>query len=338
MSKAILLASKESNRLFKVFKPSIIEDIKQYVELHEVHILDTELELHQELLNDVEFIFSTWGMPTLTEEEIKIYFPNLKAVFYGAGSVANFAKPYLNLGIKVTSSWLANAVPVAEWTVSQILLANKGFFQCYPRVSEHGFYETLHYCTNHFPGNYRAKVGLLGVGAIGSLVVKMLKVLNINIEILVYQPFLSNERACELGVQKASLLEVFSTCHTISNHMANNDQTYKILDKELFNLMLPTATFINTGRGEQVVEEDLIAAMKKEPSRVALIDVTHPEPPKKDSELYQMKNIIVSPHIAGSMGNELERMAQYAVDEMIRYLNKENLMYEVNLDMLKTMA
>ena len=69
-------------------------------------------------LIDTEFIFSTWGMPKFTEDEIKKYLPSLRAVFYGAGSVQSFARPFLNCGVKVFSAWAANAVPVAEYTVA----------------------------------------------------------------------------------------------------------------------------------------------------------------------------------------------------------------------------
>lgn len=78
---------------------------------------------------DVEFLFSTWGMPALSEEEIARYFPNLRALFYGAGSVKGFASPFHARGVKISSAYSANAIPVAEYTVSQILLATKGFFR-----------------------------------------------------------------------------------------------------------------------------------------------------------------------------------------------------------------
>ena len=69
---------------------------------------------------DTECIFSTWGMPSFTSEEIKKYLPSLKAIFYGAGTVQHFARPFIESGIKVFSAWGANAVPVAEYTVAQI--------------------------------------------------------------------------------------------------------------------------------------------------------------------------------------------------------------------------
>ena len=88
-----------------------------------------ELDARKEELRKVDYIFSTWGMPEFTEEEIKTLLPNLECVFYAAGSVQYFARSFLNCGVKVFSAWAANAVPVAEYTVSQIILANKGFFR-----------------------------------------------------------------------------------------------------------------------------------------------------------------------------------------------------------------
>lgn len=78
---------------------------------------------------DTAYIFSTWGMPAFTEREIETCFPKLRAVFYAAGTVQAFARPFLARGVQVFSAWAANAVPVAEYTAAQIVLANKGFYQ-----------------------------------------------------------------------------------------------------------------------------------------------------------------------------------------------------------------
>ena len=87
---------------------------------------EKELEARKEETAKVDYIFSTWGMPALSKEEIQRYFPNLKHVFYAAGSVQSFARPFLELGIAVHSAWRANGIPVAEVTVSEIILAGKG--------------------------------------------------------------------------------------------------------------------------------------------------------------------------------------------------------------------
>ena len=71
-----------------------------------------DLPAYREELREVTYLFSTWGMPTFTEEEIDTYFPNAKALFYAAGSVQDFAREFLAKGIAVYSAWAANGVPV----------------------------------------------------------------------------------------------------------------------------------------------------------------------------------------------------------------------------------
>jgi phosphoglycerate dehydrogenase-like enzyme len=171
---------------------------------------------------------------------------------------------------------------------------------------------------------------------IGTKVIELLSPYKINV--FVYDPFLTDVRAEELGVKKCSLKEIFVNCSTITNHMANLPETKNIITREFFDLMASNATFINTGRGAQVVEADLIKALKDKPDRTALLDVTEPEPPLPGSELYTMKNVFLTSHIAGSMSRERERMGEYMIDEFLRYLKGEELMYDVTMDMLRTMA
>ena len=284
---------------------------------------------------DVEYVFSSWGMPILTEDEIAAHLPNLKALFYAAGTVRSFARPFLNKGIRLFSSWHANAVPVAEFTVAQIVLANKGYFQTHNRYKQSWKASTSY--ARSFPCNYDVTVGLLGAGAIGRKVIELIKPYKMLIK--VYDPFLSETEAAVLGVEKTSLEDIFANCQTISNHLANNDQTQRILHAGLFAMMKKNATFINTGRGAQVDVDGLIAAMQAEPDRTALLDVTDPEEPlPPEHPLLHMPNIFLSPHCAGSIGNEVRRMGVYMTEEYQRLLNNEPLLYEITLEMLETMA
>ena len=286
---------------------------------------------------DVKFVFSTWGMPALTEEEIATALPKLQAVFYAAGSVQHFARPFLARKARVFSAWSANAVPVAEYAVSQILLANKGFFQGCAIRDRRTRANAAAYCSA-FPGNYDCTVGILGAGQIGRRVVKALRESH-DLAVKVFDPFYPNAEAERAGVAKCSLAEIFETCQTISNHLANNPQTQGMLGYPLFSKMAANATFINTGRGAQVVEEDLVRALREEPGRTAVLDVTMPEPPEDGSPLYSMPNVILTPHIAGSSGNEVHRMAQLMVDEFRRLARGgKDSPCEVTLAMLETMA
>lgn len=288
-----------------------------------------------EMFAATEYVFSTWGMPAFTEEEIKSCFPSLKAVFYGAGTVQAFARPFLNCGVKVFSAWAANAIPVAEYTAAQIILANKGFFSS-SRLAKTGDRKAALQNLRGYPGNYDVKIGIIGAGMIGKQVIGILK--QYDLAVLVFDPFLSSEKAAELGVEKVSLETLFRECQVVSNHLANNAQTRGMLGGRLFEMMLPNAAFINTGRGAQVVEADLIRVLKARSDLTAILDVTYPEPPEEGSELYALPNCILTPHIAGSTGNEVRRMGKYMMEEYRNLTCNKPCKYEVTLEMLKTMA
>lgn len=293
-----------------------------------------ELDARREELQSVEYLFSTWGMLRLTKEEVRSYFPNLKSVFYAAGTVQYFARPFLEADVSVHSAWRANGIPVAEVTVAQILLANKGFFR--RRVHAREEWDN-HDPAYHFPGNYGTKIGILGAGMIGSRVIELLR--PYELELLVFDPFLSDERAAALGVRKTSLEEIFSTCHIISNHLANKPETVGILRRDLLASMADDAIFINTGRAAQVDMDALIDEMRTHPMRLALLDVTDPEePPRADSPLYSLPNVFLTPHIAGSTGYEPHRLADFMVEEYEAVAAGKPPRHAVTLEMLETMA
>lgn len=283
-------------------------------------------------------LFSSWGMPALTEGEIAKHLPRVRAVFYAAGSVQAFARPFIARGARVFSAWRENAVPVAEYAVSQILLANKGFFQACRRCRSAQAREEAHRHFSAFPGNYGCRVGLLGCGVIGRLVAESLR--SHHLEVAVFDPFLPDSAAEALGVRKTSLEEIFATCQTVSNHLANNDRTAGMLDYRLFSAMPSRATFINTGRGAQVVEADLERALEEEPGRTAVLDVTWPEPPPDGHRFYSLPNVFLTPHMAGSSGNEVMRMGDAMLEEFRAWRAAPSgaSIREVTAAMLETMA
>ncbi len=288
-----------------------------------------------EKFREVEFIFSTWSMPVFSEEEIAVCFPALRAVFYGAGSVQKFALPFLKRGISVFSAWAANAVPVAEYTAAQIVLACKGFFLTCRLTGAHRRLEAKE-ILKKYPGSFGCKIGLIGVGMIGSMVAERLK--DYKYEVLAFDPFCSEEKAKRLGVKLCSLETIFSECQVISNHLANNPQTVGMLNGKLFALMKDSATFINTGRGAQVVEAELAEELSKKPCATAVLDVTYPEPIQEGNALWEMENVFLTPHIAGSLGDECHRMAEYMLEEFRAFQSGKETRYSVSEAMLATMA
>ncbi|MDI9470181.1 MAG: hydroxyacid dehydrogenase [Bacillota bacterium] len=288
--------------------------------------------------DDVTAIFSTWGMPAPDAVTIAHRLPRLGAVFYAAGSVQNFARPFLERGIRVYSAARANAVPVAEYTVAAILLSNKGFWQS-ARYNLAGRRQEAVRLSHAQPGNYAVRVGIIGAGAIGRLVIEKLTALDAELEIWVFDPFLPAAEAHRLGVRLVDDLPgLFASCQVISNHLANNAETRGMLNAACFERMSPTATFINTGRGAQVVEADLVAALRAEPGRFAILDVTWPEPSDPAGPLHELDNIILTPHIAGSQANEIWRMGALMTQAAENWLAGRPSPHEVSLEMLATMA
>jgi phosphoglycerate dehydrogenase-like enzyme len=280
----------------------------------------------------VEFAFATWGMPRLNEEQVG-RLPSLKAVFYAAGSVQYFARPFLNKGVVVVSAWAANAIPVAQVAVAQITLAAKGYFRaerlCRTSQRRNAF-------ENKHPGTFGTVIALLGAGMIGTKVIELLR--PYELDILVFDPFLTLERAAALGVSKVSLEEAFERGVVVSNHIADLPETRGLLRRDLFARMLPYATFINTARGATLDETGMLEVMASRPDLTALLDVTFPEPPLADSPIYRLENVLLSPHIAGNISREVLRQADCVIEEFLRFKNGEALKYAVTLEMLQRMA
>lgn len=332
--RAIFLCEK-NGKIFNVYGEKTVRELQGLINVEKKVYTKSDVLSKPSMFSSVEYVFSTWGMPSFTEEEIKSCFPSLKCVFYGAGTVQSFARPFLACGVKVFSAWAANAVPVAEMTVAQIILANKGYFLT-SRLCSNGEYKVAHDKFGEIHGNYGETVGIIGAGMIGRLVIEMLKAYRLNV--IVFDPFLPDEKADDLGVEKCELHELFERAFAVSNHLANNAQTVGMLDYKLFSKMRVNSVFINTGRGAQVVEDDLVRILTERPDLTALLDVTYPEPPIEGHPFYTLPNCLLTPHIAGSAGDEVARMGEYMLNEYKAYLCGKACKYEVSMKMLETMA
>lgn len=289
-------------------------DVAELVDMHSVIINSNNFEKNIDILKNIEVIFSTWGMLALTKAQIK-QMPKLKAVFYAAGATGGFDKALIENGIQLFSAWQANAVPVAEFCLGQILLSAKGFFRNTQQYKP-GTDQNLPFRGN---GSYGETVALIGAGAISVKTKEFLEPFNFNI---ITVPSRKENRT-------VSLEEAFKQAYIISNHLPDRDDNKKVLNGKLFSSMRHGATFINTGRGAQVNEEELIAVFKERPDLTALLDVTYPEPPENDSELFSLPNVVLSSHIAGSINDEVVRLADYMIDEFKRWENNEKLEYEI---------
>lgn len=329
----IALFGSDIPRFHTVYSQEILDEIGKYGETTAI-INKRNISQHAEALRECEVAFSTWGMPCFSEEEIKKYMPRLKVLFYAAGSVQAFARPFLSCGVRVFSAFYANAVPVAEYTFSQIVLAAKGFYQGAKRYRLLLPFSLSH--TRGSKGNYNINVGLVGLGTIGAMVAERLK--SLDVRVMAYDPFCSEEKAQALGVTLTDLDTIFRECDIVSNHLANKKELRNVFTNKHFSSMKKYSTFINTGRGDQVSEWALAKNLLLHPSRTAVLDVLKKEYIPYINPLFWCHNAVITPHIAGSMGREKQRMAYYMKREFENYLQNKEMKYEVTKQMLDLMA
>lgn len=297
------------------------------------HVVNAgNFEQHAADLADLEVIFATWGMPALTEDQLA-GLPRLEAVFYAAGNVKAFARPLLDHGIILVSAWAINAIPVAEMCLSQILLSLRGYFRSVRRYRDLKTHEAKVF---RRPGVFGETIGLIGMGKIGTRLRQLLRDYPLNV--IACDPYLSEARARELGVEKVELDELFRRAWVVSNHIPDLEATRGVLTAAQFQAMRDGATFINTGRGAQVVEDDLIRVMRARPDLTALLDVTWPEPPAPDSPLWELDNVVVSPHIGGTIGDEVVRLADCVIEEFEAWQAGRPLRHQVTPEVFATMG
>lgn len=284
-------------------------------------------------LPEVEAIISGWSMPEMTPKFLEM-FPKLKVLFYGAGSVRNIAtEASWRRGVRVVSAGRANAVPTSEFAFANIILCLKQVWMQANQISQSGQYERS---IQHVTGAYNSTVGLLGLGQIGKLVAQRLATLDV--KVIAFDPMISAPEAEALGVKLASLDDVFAHSDVVSCHIPWLPTTERLLTGAHFRSMKPNASFINSARGAVVAEDEMIGVLSDRPDLFALLDVTHPEPPVEGSPLYQLPNVVLTPHIAGSAGGECHRMGKLIADEVERYIRGETLEHEITEAQAATMA
>ncbi|MER5493530.1 hydroxyacid dehydrogenase [Streptomyces sp. NPDC002490] len=268
-------------------------------------------------LSRAEALFTGWECPPLDAAALALM-PRLRTVVHAAGSVKHHVTDACwERGITVASAAAANAVPVAEYTVAMILLAGKGVL---PAATA---YRTRRTWLSPIEtvgrrGNYRSTVGVVGASRIGRRVMELLR--PYDLRVLLYDPYVDEQEAAALGARSTSLDELARSSQVVTVHAPQLPETHHLFDRDRLRLMPDGATLVNTARGALVDTEALTAELLS--GRLsAVLDVTEPEVLPADSPLYALPNVLLTPHIAGSLGNELTRMARAAVEELARYAN-----------------
>jgi phosphoglycerate dehydrogenase-like enzyme len=326
-----LLVRKEYRNV--VFSPALIAEIDLLAGAPARWIDPEHISEGLDVLAEAEVLFATWGTPLMDEAFLEAA-PRLKAIFYAAGSPKAFLTPgVFARGITVCISAAANAVPVADFSVSAILLSLKQVWQTMRTTRlERSWIKP----EPQAAGTYQSRVGLVSLGMIGRRVAQMLT--RFDLEVLAYDPHISAEDALALGIKSASLEEIFATCDVVSLHTPLLPSTTGMIGRALFASMKPNATLLNTSRGGIIRQPELCEVLRERPDLTAVLDVCEPEPPEQDSLVWELPNLFLTPHISGSLGPECLRMGRFMVDEFQRMRRGVPFQYQVTPQSLALMA
>ncbi|MEO1721666.1 MAG: phosphoglycerate dehydrogenase [Pseudomonadota bacterium] len=160
-------------------------------------------------------------------------------------------------------------------------------------------------------------LGVVGCGNIGSVVAS--RALGLRMKVLAYDPFLSAERARELGVEKAELEEVLARPDFVTLHLPKTEKTANILSAERIGAMKKGARLINCARGGLVDEAAVVEALKDGHLAGAAFDVFAKEP-ATDNPLFNLPNVVVTPHLGASTTEAQENVALQVAEQMADYL------------------
>jgi phosphoglycerate dehydrogenase-like enzyme len=332
--KALIALNPESN--LHTFGPGQRERLESLVEL----VRSSPVERWDEprvadQLREIEILITGWGAPVI-DRAVLTASPRLRLIAHLAGSVKGLIDPSAwERGISVSSAGSANAEPVAEYTLGAILLFNKRAVQLRDLYRETR--RSLKVERHRTPGigNYHKTIGIIGASAIGRRVIELLT--PFSFQIALYDPYVSAEEAERLGVRLVDLDTLVAESDVVSIHAPATPQTHHMIDGRRLALMRDHAILINTARGSLVDQDALVEELRS--GRIeAVLDVTEPEPLPMDSPLYDLPNVFLTPHIAGSIGTEAHRLTEQVINEIDRFLSGQPLEHGVRGELLERLA
>ncbi|MDR2675213.1 MAG: hydroxyacid dehydrogenase [Opitutaceae bacterium] len=316
-----------------VYGSEVADELAARVDFVAAPVDAARLAERPEVLREVEFLFGGWGTPPM-DGAFLARAPELRAVFYGAGSIKRLVTDaFWRRGITITSGCALNAVPVAEYTVGAIFLSLKHAWRFAMGMARGGRYLPK---SGVLPGAFRTTVGLVSLGAIGARVAGMLRATDLRV--IAHDPYFPPAAAAALGVQLVPLDEVFKRSHVVSLHTPWLPETEGMITGRHFESMRRGATFINTARGILVREAEMVGVLRRRTDLTAVLDVVFPEPPPPDSPLPALPNVVLTPHIAGAHDEECRRLGRGLLEELDRLLAGRPLRWRITRGQTARMA
>ncbi|HEU4675866.1 MAG TPA: hydroxyacid dehydrogenase, partial [Motilibacteraceae bacterium] len=318
----------------KLFDAAALTRLRSVADVHE-RVLDSfEGAQADEALAAADVLLTGWGCPRV-DAAVLARAPRVRALMHAAGSVKGHVDPVCwERGILVSSAVAANALPVAEFALAAVLFAGKGVLAL---TEDYRTRRDWVHLQRDWPGigNYRRVVGVVGASRIGRRLLELLR--PFDLQVLLFDPYVDALEAAALGACGVELDELLAASDVVTLHAPAVPATRHMLDRRRLGLMRDGATLVNTARGSLVdgaaLEDELVSGRLS-----AFLDVTDPDVPAATSPLWELPNVLLTPHVAGAAGNELRRLGDHAVDEVVRWVVGRPLTGEVRAEDLARIA
>lgn len=252
----------------------------------------------------------------------------LKVVARAGSGVDNVDVPVATrLGIHVVNAPGGNATSAAEMTIALLMAAVRNVPQANASLKA-GEWKREQFKGIEIGGKV---VGLVGLGAVGKVVARILN--GFGARVLAYDPFITDEQADRMGVQKVELDALFAQSDIVSVHVPLTDATRGLIAAEQFQQMKKGVVLLNAARGGVVNEEALFNALQGGKVSAAGIDVFAQEPYAADSwaaKLVAHPNVVATPHLGASTVDAQEKVAIQAAEQMLLVLQGKQAQYAVN--------
>lgn len=321
----------------QIFPPDVLDRLRDAVDIDPALVVESTEDVagprFREALAEAEVLVTGWGCPRLDEAVLDAA-PKLRAILHSAGSVKGFVAPAVwERGIAVSTAADANAVPVAEYTLAMILLAGKDILTSRDRLRV----ERAHPGWGFVPGigNHGRRVGVIGASRIGRRLIELLHPFDLRVSLT--DPYVDEAGAAALGVPLLPLDDLLATSDIVTVHAPDTPETHRLIGRRELALMPDGSVLINTARGALVDHDALIDELRA--GRLsAILDVTDPEPLPADSPLLDLPGAFVTPHLAGSQGNEVSRLGLAVTQEAERFAAGRQLAHAIDRATLERIA
>ena len=329
----ILFVPTESN-LQLVFSEATIERLKS---LYNVTFNNKGRDYTSEeianQIKDFEGLITGYGCPTLRESVFESA-DRLKIIAHAAGSVKrllpeDIVQHYIiPKGIYVCNANKAIAYNVAEATIGLLIMAAHRFIDHAISIREKTGWRDPEIPLNT-PTLNGSTVGIVSASTVGREVIRLLQ--PFDVKVLLYDPYLSDWEAGRLNVEKTTLEDLFKRSNFVSVHTPVTEETVHMIGKRHLKLLRDDAVLLNTSRGKIIDHEALLSECRT--GRImAVLDVTDPEPLPPDSPFRKLKNVIVTPHIAGSGHYGRFKIGEMTLQALEDYFAGKKVENAVNLE------